>query len=129
MLGKLKGTFTYETDPSRPHYGDFVFVLDNGLVIDCSAIYNIYDTFNALARATSEEEQPTILAAVNKSQEASSKSNQKAYEEYMVEKYPGWRGLSGDRVPTTNRTRSRGPREPAPKLTLEDLGLAPKKTT
>lgn len=115
---QVSGSFVFSLVEGDMRHGDFVFQLslDDGssFEIDCTKIYNIYDTFNSIAR-DDPENLAVHIAKVNASAEASSRTYQKAYDEHLREKYPGW--------PHAGRKKTEAIAVATDKLNVEDLDL------
>jgi hypothetical protein len=116
---RIRGTFEFITNAGDFRYGDFLFILADGTHIDCKKVLAFYDTFLALARLEPENVQ-AFVDELNLSHQNVSNAYRDSYDQYMSEKYPGWKGLDGK----GSRGRKAPPEEvKSETINVEDLGL------
>jgi hypothetical protein len=116
---RIRGTFEFITNAGDFRYGDFLFILADGTHIDCKKVLAFYDTFLALARLEPENVQ-AFVDELNSSHQAVSNSYRDSYDQYMSEKYPGWKGLDGS---LKGRRKAQPEEVKSETINVEDLGL------
>lgn len=115
VFKKISGRFEFITKAGDFRYGDFVFILENGAILDGRSMLNWYDSFLALARLEPEDVHG-FLAEINSSHQRLQQSVQDAHGVYMEEKYPGWRAPGGRKKNPPEEVKSET-------VNVEDLGL------
>lgn len=117
---RISGRFEFITLANDFRYGDFLFILEDGTRVDCSRLLDFYDFFLILAR-NPERNPQELVDQMFADRTIATKEFQKAYDEHMSEKYPGWKGLDGSLKST--RKRAEPEEVKSETINVEDLGL------
>lgn len=117
---RISGRFEFTTLANDFRYGDFLFILEDGTQVDCSRLFDFYDFFLILAR-NPERNPQELVDQMSRDRSIATKEFQKAYDEHMTQKYPGWRGLHGELKP--ERRKHQVEEVKSETINVEDLEL------